>query len=70
MTLEVTSTTVRVKHLRTAGICADGAQRWWEREGMDWRDFVRNGIAAQKLLDTADPRAVRLVEIARNDDGR
>ncbi len=68
--LEVTSTIVRVKHLRTAKICANGAQTWWEREGLDWRDFVKNGIPAQRLLDTADPRALRVVDIARMDDGR
>ncbi len=68
--LEVTSTIVRMKHLRTAKICADGARTWWESEKLDWRDFVRNGIPAQKLLDTADPRALRVVEIARKDDGR
>lgn len=68
--LEVTSTIVRVKHLRAAKICASGAQTWWEAEHLDWRDFVRNGIPAQRLLDTGDPRALRVVEIARKDDGR
>lgn len=64
---EVTST-VRVKHLRAAKICTAGARAWWRAEGLDWNAFLRDGIPAQTLLDTGDPRAVRVVEIAEADD--
>lgn len=58
---------VHVRHLRTAKICVPGARDWWARRGLDWRDFVRNGIDAETLLETGDPDAVRVVEIARNE---
>lgn len=59
---------VRMKHLRAAKICSDGARKWWSKHGFDWSDFLTNGIAEQTLLDTGDPFAKRVVKIAREDD--
>jgi hypothetical protein len=56
---------IRVSHMRAAGVCAD-ARHWFAREGLDWRDFVRNGIEEEKLLATGNAIAARVVEVARN----
>ena len=63
---------VTIAHLRSvpglsqrAGFCTRGARAWFERYGLDWTDFVRNGIDAQRLLDTEDGLALILVEHAR-----
>ncbi len=64
---EVTSLRCYRKHLRTAKICGDGARGWWKRHGLNWSDFLSNGIPAQVLLDTGDPFALRVVEIAREE---
>lgn len=70
MTAEVTSIVmVRMKHIRMAELCADGTRDWWRDNGLDWRDFVRNGIPADKLAATGDPFAIRVAEIAREDHG-
>jgi len=61
---EVTSVHVYLRHLGMAkprAICHDGAKRWWKRHGFDWSDFVYNGIAGQKLLDTKCGLARRVV---------
>lgn len=65
---EVTSPRVHMRHLRTAKFCAPGAKDWWASNNLDFRDFVRNGIDAETLLKTGDPRALRVVEIARNEN--
>lgn len=52
-------------HLRKARICMGGARRFWARHGLDWSDFVDNGIPEEKLLATGDAQAKRVVEIAR-----
>jgi hypothetical protein len=65
---EVTST-VRMKHIRAAKICSAGARTWWESEGLDWTDFLRNGIPVERLKATGDPRALRVAAIAEADQG-
>lgn len=72
MAQEVTSEPVCwMRHLRTAKICSGGARSWWPRNGLDWNDFLKNGIPGEKLLETGDPFARRVVEIARAErDGR
>ncbi len=70
MNQEVTSVRVHLRHLRMAEprpICHDGAKRWWARKGFDWPDFVMNGIDGQKLLDTGDGLARRVVNAAEKE---
>lgn len=31
------------------GFCRAGSRNFFEKHGLDWRDFVRNGIDADKL---------------------
>lgn len=67
MSGEVTSVHVNLRHLRMAkprSICHDGAKRWWGKKGLDWNDFVANGIAGQVLLDTGCGLARRVVTAA------
>lgn len=54
-----------MRHLRTAKMCSGGARDWWARKGWDWTDFLNNGIAEETLLETGDPDALRVVEVAR-----
>jgi len=56
-----------MRHIRKAQLCSDGVRTWWSRQGFDWSDFLDNGISADKLLETGDPMAMRVVEIARNE---
>lgn len=55
---------IRVADLRASGVCPR-ARLWFEKHGLDWRDFVRNGIDGEKLAATGDAIAVRVVEEAR-----
>lgn len=67
---------VTVAHLRSvpgfnprAGFCLRGARRWFGRHGLDWRAFVRNGIAPEELEATGDPMAQAVVDHARAVEG-
>jgi len=44
---------ITINDARAAGICP--RQRFFfERHGLDWRDFVKNGIELEKLRATGD----------------
>ena len=48
-----------------AGFCRSGAREWFQRHGLDWRDFVQNGIPAETLEATGDGLALAVVAWAR-----
>jgi hypothetical protein len=56
---------VTVHHARRAGYCIKGCRAFAQRYGLDWRQFVRQGIDAEKLESTGDAMAKKAVEIAR-----
>jgi hypothetical protein len=47
---------------------------WCEANGIDWKDFVKNGIPVRVLRDSGDPIVARLVTAAEEEkaksDGR
>lgn len=51
--------------LRAARICFDGARPWFRRHGLDWQEFVANGIEAEQLEATGDALAFRVTAEAR-----
>ncbi|MNF04097.1 hypothetical protein D3C80_2035410 [compost metagenome] len=47
-----------------SGYCARQSRAFFAQQGWDWLDFVRNGISAQRLIETGDALALHLVEHA------
>ena len=47
------------------GFCRGGAREWFSAHGLDWADFVRNGIPAEKMAATGDALGLALVAWAR-----
>lgn len=37
--------------------CAWGLRHWWRLQGLDFADFLKNGISADRLLATGDDLA-------------
>lgn len=63
---------VTVQHLHTVptwttrtGYCARQSRAFFAEHDLDWLAFVREGIPAQRLLDTDNALAIHLVEHAR-----
>lgn len=46
-------------------LCANGGREWFAYHGLDWSNFVFNGITADKLLATADAFADAVVATAQ-----
>lgn len=64
--------TVTVQHVYSVpawngviGYCGRGARVWFARHGLDWGDFVRDGLPASVLEATGDALAQRVVDHAR-----
>lgn len=57
---------ITIDDFRRAGICPR-ARHWFARHGLDWRDFIRNGIALEALRNTGDHQTTidKLERIAR-----
>lgn len=56
---------IRMPDLRAALMCSRGSRKFFEAHGLDWQDFLKNGIPASKLLATGDYMAQQLVEVTR-----
>lgn len=50
---------------RRKGFCRGKSRAWFERHGLDWRSFVRDGIDSGTLEATGDGLALAVVEWAR-----
>ena len=63
-------TRVILRDLRTARICFKGARPWFGRHGIAWSDFVSHGVDAERLTETGDATALRVVRIAEAREAR
>lgn len=55
---------VTVKHLRKAKYCIPGTKMFFDRHGLNWRKFCREGLPEEEFIETGDKMALNLVEIA------
>lgn len=56
---------ITMRDIRAAKMCSRGTRAFFQRHGLDWTDFLKNGIPAEKLAATGDPMALQVVEVAR-----
>ncbi|MCV2877618.1 hypothetical protein OE699_02030 [Sedimentimonas flavescens] len=48
---------ITVDDFRRVGICP-AARNWFARHGLDWRDFLRNGVELERLRATGDQQTM------------
>lgn len=53
-------------HVREAKMCAKGTRAFFERQGWDFQEFLKNGLDAELFLKTGDAMALQVVEVAKN----
>ena len=56
---------ITINDVRRAGHCVRGAREWFERHDLDFRDFLKNGIAEREFLKSGDALARHVVELKR-----
>lgn len=47
--------------------CARGSRDFFTKHGLNWSDFLRNGIPAEAFLKTGDSMAIRAVRHAEQE---
>ncbi|QNN97194.1 hypothetical protein P9A51_gp39 [Xanthomonas phage Xp12] len=57
---------VRMEHMRRLGYCSAGVRSFFQRHGLDYSAFLRDGIDADKLAETGDGMALAVVEESKN----
>lgn len=57
--------TVTMADCRKAGYCVAGVRRWLEANGIEWRDFVRNGVAVERVEQIDDAMSQAVIAIAK-----
>ncbi len=57
-------TTVTHEDIRALKYCNRGARQFFERHGLDWSDFLVNGIGADRLRQIDDAMAAMAIERA------
>lgn len=55
---------VTIDHVRGAGMCTRGARAWAASHGIDYVDFLRNGLPAE-VLESKDALGQRVAAFAR-----
>ena len=53
---------ITISDARAVGGCVPGWKNYLENNGFDWKDAVKNGILADKILATDDIMAIKVVE--------
>ena len=55
---------VTVNHARQCNYCAKGIRLFCQRYNINFKDFIKNGISKEHLLETNDQLAINLVKKA------
>lgn len=59
---------ITVSHARALGYCSPGMRRFANQYGLDWPEFLKNGVDEEILLATKDSLALKLVTAAKSTD--
>ena len=63
-------TTVRIRHVRQANLCASGTRAWFERHNINYTDFLKNGIDAEVILALGDHFGNTVVAKAQEEEAQ
>ena len=66
MTDDLDDIIVTARDARAASMCiTPGTKAFFKKHGLDFKDFVKNGIKASILAETGDAMALIVIEVAR-----
>lgn len=57
---------IYMRHVRQVFMCSRGARTFCMQHGINWTDFLRNGVDEEVIKATGDAMALKVVEAANN----
>jgi hypothetical protein len=60
---------VNITHARRLKYCSRGIRAFCRRYDIDFLQFVREGLDAEVFIATNDAQALRMVDVARRQEG-
>lgn len=60
-------TTVTIEHCRRLRYCSRGMRKFFDRHGMDWERFRKEGMPADEIEATGDAMAIAAARLARQE---
>lgn len=58
---------VYLRHVRKAKYCLSGTRKFFSENGLDYQDFIVNGIPAEKLLSLNNEMSNMVVRVAQDE---
>jgi len=58
---------VTIKHVQACSMCVRGARQWFERHGLDFREFLLKGLPIEKIEATGDAMGRLVADYARKE---
>lgn len=58
---------ITINHVRKAGHCPNGARAWFERHSLNFKEFLRNGMDEEVLIEKGDALILRVIELAHKE---
>ena len=57
---------IKMEHMRGCMMCRQGVKKFFEDHGIDWKDFLKNGVDEKVLLACKNALSDKVVEFARS----
>ena len=58
---------VYMHHIRKAGMCSGGTREFFMAHGLNWSEFLTQGIDIEKLAATKDAMALQVCAVAQKE---
>lgn len=59
---------VTMRHIRQAEMCSHGGRAFFDAHGLDWSDFLKNGVAVEIIEGLGDFMASQVAIYARKEN--
>lgn len=56
---------ITMRDIRAAKMCSRGTRDFFKKHGMDWDEFLKEGLPEEDFINTNDAMALQVVEVAR-----
>lgn len=59
---------VRIKHAKKIGMCSRGVRQWFEANGLNYAQFLNEGLPASVVEATGNALAMKVAAVAREEE--